>query len=125
MVSINNVDHVLALVRGQVERLARDRRAAGGKKAGRSERAGAIRASARSRLDALATIEELGEESFAQLLVGALLSEEFGDDAANDPRFQQIAARTAEIMRTDPNLRAAMRALRGDTQRAARDDRDP
>lgn len=116
MVRIGNVDHVLALVRGQLERMSRGKRATKSDRTGRNDIA---RATEKSRLQALSGLSDLPGEDFERLLVGALLSREFGEEAAQDPRFQSIIDRTWRILREDDALRHAMRELR---QGAAMDD---
>lgn len=109
MVRIGNVDHVLALVRGQLERMSRAKRTSKSDKAGRNDIA---RATEQSRIQALSGLSELPDEDFERLLVGALLSREFGEEAAQDPRFQSVIDRTWRILRDDDVLRHAMRDLR-------------
>jgi len=115
MVMINNVDQVMALVRGQLNRMARDKKVASGKKAARAEQ---TRATRETRLQALGNLSDLPDEEFGRTLVGALLSREFGEEVAQDPRFQPIVEQTWLIMREDGALRAAMRDIRGTLQAA-------
>ena len=114
MVTIGNVDQVMALVRNQLERMARDRKVGlAGSKAAKAEtgKAGAA-STGKTRLQALNSLADLPAEEFDRVLVGALLSHEFGEDVAQDPRFKAIVDRTAQLMRDDPELAAAMREVR-------------
>lgn len=109
MVMINNVDYVLALVRGQIERMSQSKRTAQGWKTARSD---TTRATETSRLRAISNLSDISDDEFEHLLVGALLAREFGEDAAQDPRFQSVVDRTAAILRTDESLRAVMQDVR-------------
>ena len=110
MVAIGNTDHVVALVRAQLTRLARAKR---GDAASRSGKTGAATAAkAGSRLDALATMRSLGDEEFERVLVRALLTDEFGEGVSEDPRFQAIVERTATVLRSDPALAGTMAEVR-------------
>lgn len=115
MVMIGNVDQVMALVRGQLERMSRDKRLAATTKAGRGD---APRATGKSRLQALSNLGDLPDGEFERLLVGALLAREFGEDVAQDPRFQSLVDKTARIMADDPELRTALREVRQGLQHA-------
>lgn len=106
---IGNVDQVMALVRNQLERMNRDKRI---QSTGKSNRAGPSRATDKSRLQALSNLSDLPDGEFERLLVGALLSREFGEEVAQDPRFQSVIDRTWQIMRDDPELLAAIREVR-------------
>lgn len=101
MVTIGNADPVLALVRAQLERMAKARRGAASARSGRTERAAA---SARGGLQSLANLADLPEETFERALIGALLTREFGEDVAADARFQSVIDRTAELLRGDDGL---------------------
>lgn len=114
---IGNVNQVMALVRNQLERMARDKRAGAKGKAGRSDPA---RSTQKSRLQALSNLSDLPDGEFERLLVGALLSREFGEDVTQDPRFQSVVDRTWRIMRDDAELRAAIDAVRTQLQDGGR-----
>lgn len=116
MVMISNVDQVLALVRNQLDRMARDKRAAAPAKAGRVT---LVRATDRTRLEALSNLSDLPSEEFERTLIGALLAREFGEEVAQDPRFQAIADRTFEILHSDPEFHAALQDVRRELQRNA------
>lgn len=106
---IGNVDQVMALVRNQLERMNRDKRVGSTSK---SSRGGQTRATDKSRLQALSNLSDLPDGEFERLLVGALLSREFGEEVAQDSRFQSVVDRTWQIMRDDPELLAAIQEVR-------------
>lgn len=116
MVTIGNVDQVMALVRKQLEQMARQR---GIDKLDRKGKSGSTAATSKvtiatrqSRLQAIGSLADLPEEAFERVLVGALLSHEFGEDVARDARFQSLVDRTAAIMRADRELANLLRELR-------------
>lgn len=116
MVTIGNVDQVMALVRNQLERMSRERKVDKpdrSTKAGSSAPSGKLApASRQSRLQAIGSLADLPEEEFDRVLVGALLSHEFGEEVARDSRFQSLVDRTTAILRADPDLANMLRDLR-------------
>lgn len=120
MVMIGNVDQVMALVRSQLERMSRDKRAG---TSGKATRSGQARATDKSRLQALSNLSDLPDSEFERLFVGALLSREFGEDVSQDPRFQSVVDRTWQILRDDAELRGVIqqvrRGLQGDRGKGA------
>ena len=87
MTRVNSSDHVLLLLRERLQRLGKER-------AGRSAPAATGRKAApssRGRLQALAAFDGMGGEEMRRGLVRALLTEEIGEAAANDPAFQAVA----------------------------------
>ncbi len=116
MVSIGNTDQVMALVRNQLERMSRERKV---DKTGRSAKTSSsatagktTEASRQSRLQAIGTLADLPEQEFGRVLVGALLSHEFGEEVARDSRFQSLVDRTTAILHSDPEIAAMLRDLR-------------
>lgn len=110
MVTIGGADRVLAQVRAQLERMARARRTGA---AGRSEHAGpASGARGSGRLAAAASLTGLADDELNKAMVGAMLSEEFGEDVAGDPRFQEVVDRTVATLRDDPAMASALATLR-------------
>lgn len=116
MVSIGNVDQVMALVRNQLERMARERKVdkpGNAAKSASSQATGKASAATRqSRLQALGSLADLPEEEFGRVLVGALLSHELGEEVARDSRFQSLVERTTTILQSDPEIAAMLRDLR-------------
>lgn len=118
MVTISNADQVMAFVRTQLERMARERKIG---KAGRPTKTqGAASTgtrapvSRRSRLEAMRGHFGTTEREFDRAIVGALLSYEFGEDVVRDPRFQPLVDRTTAILRADPDLAEMFTNLRKD-----------
>ena len=87
MTRVSSSEHVLLLLRERLQRLDRGR----GRKTGRPEGGREPTAPPMARLQALAMLDELPEEELHRTLVRALLSEELGDEVANDPSFQAVA----------------------------------
>lgn len=106
---IGNVDQVMALVRSQLERMSRDKRVG---TTGKAARSGQARATDKSRLQALSNLSDLPDDEFERLLVGALLSREFGEDVSQDPRFQSVVERTWQILQDDAELRGVIQQVR-------------
>jgi hypothetical protein len=111
MTRISNADHVLLLLREQLQKIGRTRQE-------RSSRAGAVRSSTprpMARLQAMASVEE-GEE-FRRTLVRAILAEEMGEAMANDPSFQAVVDNVYRMISASPDgqelIDRAGRQLRG------------
>jgi len=111
MTRISNSEQVLALVRAQLQRMAkRERSDPTAKLRGDTQDAGAL--SSRGMVEALNAIEGLSDEDFVRGFVRALLTEELGEQVANSPDFLSIVDRTAEAMRSDAEARALLARLR-------------
>jgi hypothetical protein len=83
---ITTTDQVLLLLRAQLERLRKAR--------GQEKAASASRQQTQSpieRLKAIVSAEALGPQLVDRALITSLLIEEFGDEIANDPRFQRLS----------------------------------
>jgi hypothetical protein len=109
----------MALVRNQLERMSRDKRV-GTTTSSKANRSGQAPATGKSRLQALSNLSDLPDDEFERLLVAALLSREFGEDVAQDPRFQSVVDRTWKILRDDAELRTTIAEVR----RGLKDRRD-
>ena len=86
MTRINTSEQVLLLLREQLQRLDRSR----GARTGRTGRAAKATPRPMARLQALAALDQVGEQEFKRTLVRALLSEKVGEGIANDPAFQAV-----------------------------------
>jgi len=113
MTPISNADHVLVLLREQLQKLGRTRRES-------ASRTAEMRGSTPrpiARLQAMASIEQ-GEE-FRRTLVRAILAEELGEAMANDPAFQTVVDDVYRMISASPDGRdlidRAGRQLRGGT----------
>lgn len=109
MVTIGNADPVLALVRSQLERMAKARK---GSASAKSARTGAAATTAKGGLQSLANLADLPEETFERALIGALLTREFGEDVAADARFQSVIDQTTEMLRGDAGLARVVAEVR-------------
>lgn len=86
MTRIGSSDHVLLLLREQLQRLGRG-------KAGRSARTSAGTRStpgAMERLKAIAELDSVPDEQVRRTLVRALLTAELGEGLANEPALQSV-----------------------------------
>ena len=103
MTRITNNDQILALVRSQLQRMAKRDKSA------RSSRTGAAAAtqtlSGRQKVETLASIEDLSERELAEGFVRIVLAEEFGETIAATPGFQRVVERTAKLLEASGELR--------------------
>jgi hypothetical protein len=111
MTRISNSDHVLVLLREQLQKLGRTRKEDAG-------RAAEVRGSTPrpiARLQAMAPPEE-GDE-FRRTLVRAILTEEMGEAMANDPAFLAVVDDVYRMISASPDgaelIDRAGRQLRG------------
>ena len=109
MTRISNSEAVLAVVRAQLQRMAKSRKSSAGAPASKAE---AKTMSSRQMVDALAGIEGLAEEDFTRGFVLALLTEEFGEKVANSAEFQSVVDRTADALRGDAQVRVMLLKMR-------------
>jgi hypothetical protein len=111
MVTISNIDLVMAALRSRLQRIAADKRA---------DKTRAVRPSRlarndeRRRVEALAAMRQLPEEEFDRALVRAMLETELGEAVATDARFQRIVDHTTQVLRESPELRSAFRQIQSD-----------
>jgi hypothetical protein len=111
MTRITNADHVLLLLREQLQKIGQSRKE-------RTGRSGKVRGSTPrpiARLRAMDSYEE-GEE-FRRTLVRAILTEEMGEAMANDPSFQAVVDNVYRMISATPDGQELMdragRQLRG------------
>ena len=106
MVSISNVDLVMAALRARLQRLAKD------KSASRSSGpAAADRKESRVETSRLGNLQHLPPSGFDRALVGLLLERELGEGLSSNPRFKDLVDRTSAILEDDPEIRALFRGL--------------
>lgn len=110
MTRISNSEQVLALVRAQLQRMAKRESTATKTHTGKP---GTRPLSQREMIDALNSIEGLSDDDFVRGFVRALLTEEFGERHANSPEFQSVVDRTASVIQTDRDARAMLKQVRG------------
>ena len=111
MTRISNTDHVLLLLREQLQKIGQSRKE-------RTARSGPVRGSTPrpiARLRAMDSLED-GEE-FRRTLVRAILTEEMGEAMANDPSFQAVVDNVYRMISATPDgqelIDRAGRQLRG------------
>ena len=109
MTRVGNTEQVMALVRNQLQRMAKREKTAKSQKTAKPE---ARTLSSRERVEALGAIRDLSDDDFAQGFVRALLGEEFGETVTASPGFQQVVERTAGMMRRDPETAALLQRVR-------------
>ena len=99
MTRISNVDQVLIVLRQQLQLLGKSGRS------GKSAQSGVAgterRKSAAGRIEAVMRADDLSEEDLGRTLVAALLVDEFGEGAANDPKFRMLADEVYRIIASD------------------------
>jgi hypothetical protein len=111
MTRISNADHVLVLLREQLQKLGRNRK-------DRSGSAGPVRGSTPRPIARLQAMQQLDDgEEFRRTLVRAILAEEMGESMANDPSFQAVVDNVYAMISASPDgqdlLERAGRQLRG------------
>ncbi len=108
MTGIGKVDQIVLQLRAQLQKVAKDRaRSTGG--AARSEK------SPLERFRALEGAEGYGDQEFRRKFVRALLTEELGEELANQPEFERISNEVWSLIEEDealrPQLEEALRQL--------------
>lgn len=106
MTRVSSSEHVLLLLRERLQRLDRGRARQPGRPAGSR----APTAPPMARLQALAALDELPDEELQRTLVRALLSEELGEEVANDPSFQAVADEVYRMIGESEEGRALIEA---------------
>lgn len=109
MTRISNSEQVLAIVRAQLQRMAKRGKA---DKSGRTEKADTKPLDTRQTIEALCAVKGLSDEDFARGLVSTLLIEEFGETIANAPAFHAAVEKTVAALRADDSVRARLDAMR-------------
>jgi hypothetical protein len=99
MARIGNVDHVLLLLREQLQRVAKGRSAPRGAAA---DRVGASAARPLDRVRALAALDSLDEDEVRRAVVRGILTEEFGERVGNDAALQAIVDDVVRIIGDTP-----------------------
>lgn len=110
MTRISNSEAVLAIVRAQLQRMAKSGKAG---KTARTAKTETKSLSSRQMVRALDAIEGLSEEDFTRGFVRALLTEELGEKLSQSAGFQSVVDRTASALREDADVRNILTTLRG------------
>jgi hypothetical protein len=111
MTRISNADHVLLLLREQLQKIGQSRKE-------RTSRSGPVRGSTPRPIARLQAMDSFGEgEEFRRTLVRAILTEEMGEAMANDPSFQAVVDNVYRMISSTPDgqelIDRAGRQLRG------------
>jgi hypothetical protein len=104
MTRVSNADHVLLILREQLQRMGRGRAAA-------TRRSGAAERSTErplARLQQVAAHDQLSDEEFRRTLVRALLTEELGERLANDSAFEAVVDDVYRILGNSAEGRALL-----------------
>lgn len=96
MEPISNVDRLVLLLRQRLQERTRTQR---------SSKPGTGRAAAKETfsVQALAAVEGIDDRQLRRSLIQGILSEQFGQQMVNEPRFQQVVDRVADALAGDPD----------------------
>lgn len=109
MTKVTNSDHIMALVRNQLQRMSERG------KTGKARRPGKTQSrilTAHERVRALSAIQDMSDEEFTRNLVRSLLSEELGERISVSSGFQNVVERTTQALRGDPEIVELLRRVR-------------
>ena len=99
MTRINNTDQIMALLRHQLQRMAKPDGARKTAKPSSADKE--TTSSAVHRISALTRNENLSEEDFERAFIRALLIDELGEALAEDHRFDRIANQVHQMIAMD------------------------
>ena len=106
MTGIGKVDQIVLQLRSQLQRAARNRSKTSGN-------VGRTAASPLQRFKALEGVEAYGDGELRRKFVRALLTEELGEELANQPEFERISNEVWKLIEEDEALRPELdQALR-------------
>ena len=108
MVTISNIDLVMAALRSRLQRIAADKRI---DKTRAVRTARTTRNDRRDRVEALAAMRQLPDEEFDRALVRAMLETELGEAVAADSRFQRVVDYTTRVLRENPEMQGIFRQI--------------
>lgn len=108
MVSISNVDLVMAALRSRLRRVASEKRSSKTSASSGSRRTHAARGELGATLDA---IRQLPPEEFERLLIRAVLETELGEAISEDSRFNSLVEQTCAVLQEDSDLKKAMQRI--------------
>ena len=113
MTRVTQTDQIMHLLRQQLQRLGKNTK---GTRTAATGKSAAQRQSPLTRVTALAALDNLPDDDLAKALVRALLTEEFGEALASEPRFARIVEDVhrmiAEDAQTGPLLAQSLAAVR-------------
>lgn len=108
MTRIGNADHIMVLLRQQLQRMDKTRGKA--RSSGPGASTPAAPRNAIDRIASLATLDDLDDRQFERALIRALLTDEFGAAMAEDHRFERIAGEVHRIIRSEKESRELLSA---------------
>ncbi|AKM07979.1 hypothetical protein [Pelagerythrobacter marensis] len=108
MTRIGNVDHIMVLLRQQLQRMGKVNGKVHGTRPGAAPHV--AHRSAIDRIAPLAKLEDLDEQELERALIRALLTDEFGASIAEDRRFERVASEVHRIIQSDGQARSLLTA---------------
>ncbi len=111
---ISNVDRLVLLLR---QRLLERTKASGA--AGRRAPTGTVSREPLN-IQALAAVEGIDDRQLRRSLIQGILSERFGEEMVNEPKFQQVVDRVADALSADSDGDALMTQITQALRAAAR-----
>lgn len=106
MTRINSSEQVLLLLRAQLQHLEREKEL---RKSARSSKTPEGRSPLADRMQLIARLEALSDEERGRLFVTTVLTKEFGEEFANDPKFLSISSQVYDALSRDDAGRALIR----------------
>ena len=106
MTRINSSEQVLLLLRAQLQRMEREKKL---HKSARPSKAPEGRSAPADRMQLIARLDALSDEERGRLFVTTVLTREFGDGFANDPKFLSISSQVYDALSRDETGRALIR----------------
>ena len=98
MTRITQADQIMQLLRQQLQRLGPNGHAA---RASRTGKSAPQRQSPLTRIAAMAALDNLSDDDLARALIRALLTEEFGETLASEPKFARIVDEVHRMISED------------------------
>lgn len=98
MTRVTQTDQIMQLLRQQLQRLGKGKAAARGVRTGK---AAADQQSPLARVTALTAPGTLTDEDLARTLIRALLTEEFGETLASEPKFDRVVSEVYRMLAED------------------------
>ncbi len=98
MTRVSNVDQILVLIQAHLDRLEKTKKRPNADKARRAPHSSRPPL---ERVRALAAADGASQKELTRALVAALLSQEFGDERANDLQFQNLVDRVNDALLAD------------------------
>ncbi|MBY0563052.1 MAG: hypothetical protein K2P58_02600 [Hyphomonadaceae bacterium] len=110
MTRISNVDQILLLIQAHLDRLEKSKKSS---RTDRSRRAAFAARPPLERVRELAAADSASQSELARALIAALLAQEFGNELANDIRFQDLIDRVNDALTADEHASALLASAIG------------